>query len=109
MPDDDAPKSAYELAMARLRKKDKDEGVVEVFEPYELGEVSFHLGWTLHRAGPNTTGQPRKVHTIAYMDKDMPLHVSDHPDLKKECEAWVPGGKDGDPLIGPRTHLLYSK
>ena len=29
MPDDDAPKSAYELAMARLRKKDKDEGVVE--------------------------------------------------------------------------------
>jgi hypothetical protein len=26
---DDAPKSAYELAMARLRKKDKEEGVVE--------------------------------------------------------------------------------
>ncbi len=29
MPTDDAPKSAYELAMARLRKKDKDEGVEE--------------------------------------------------------------------------------
>ena len=27
MPKDDAPKSAYELAMERLRKKDKDEGV----------------------------------------------------------------------------------
>ena len=26
---DDAPKSAYELAMARLRKKDQEEGVVE--------------------------------------------------------------------------------
>ena len=26
---DDAPKSAYELAMERLRKKDKDEGVAE--------------------------------------------------------------------------------
>jgi len=26
---DDAPKSAYELAMARLRKKDEEEGVVE--------------------------------------------------------------------------------
>ena len=26
---DDAPKSAYELAMERLRKKDKDEGVEE--------------------------------------------------------------------------------
>jgi len=26
---DEAPKSAYELAMARLRKKDQEEGVVE--------------------------------------------------------------------------------
>jgi hypothetical protein len=29
MPKDDAPKSAYELAMERLRKKDRDEGVQE--------------------------------------------------------------------------------
>ena len=29
MAEDDAPKSAYELAMARLRKKDQEEGVVE--------------------------------------------------------------------------------
>lgn len=27
MPKDEAPKSAYELAMERLRKKDRDEGV----------------------------------------------------------------------------------
>jgi hypothetical protein len=29
MSDDDAPKSAYEIAMERLRKKDKEEGVEE--------------------------------------------------------------------------------
>jgi hypothetical protein len=29
MPDDDAPKSSYEIAMARLRQKDKAEGVEE--------------------------------------------------------------------------------
>ena len=29
MSDDSAPKSAYELAMARLRKKDADEGTVD--------------------------------------------------------------------------------
>ena len=29
MAEQDAPKSAYELAMARLQKKDKEEGVVE--------------------------------------------------------------------------------
>ena len=27
MPDDEAPKSSYELAMERLRKKDKDAGI----------------------------------------------------------------------------------
>jgi hypothetical protein len=29
MPDDDAPKSAYEIAMARLRRKDQEAGVEE--------------------------------------------------------------------------------
>ena len=29
MADQDAPKSAYEIAMARLQKKDKEEGVVD--------------------------------------------------------------------------------
>ena len=33
MPKDDAPKSAYELAMQRLRKKDRDEGVKEDSAP----------------------------------------------------------------------------
>ena len=33
MPKEDAPKSAYELAMERLRKKDRDEGVKEDSAP----------------------------------------------------------------------------
>lgn len=27
-------------------------------EPFELGDVSFHLGWTFHRAGPNVSATP---------------------------------------------------
>ena len=45
----------------------------EAVEPYASGEVSFHLGWTLHRAGPNTTTRPRRVHTVIYMDEAMRL------------------------------------
>ena len=41
--------------------------------PFDLGEVSFHYGYTFHRAGPNTTDQTRKIMTIIYMDKDMRL------------------------------------
>ena len=94
----------------QIKQMIKDEGVIEVFEPYELGEVSFHLGWTLHRAGPNTLAYPRKVHTIAYIERDMPLQVSDHPDLRKELDAWMPNGwKAGDIINGPRTPVLWER
>ncbi len=47
-----------------IRQAIQREDVIESFEPYALGEVSFHLAWTLHRAGPNMTDSARKVHTI---------------------------------------------
>ncbi|MFY7854927.1 MAG: phytanoyl-CoA dioxygenase family protein, partial [Rubrivivax sp.] len=41
--------------------------------PFDLGEVSFHLGWTFHKAGANTSANPRSVMTVIYMDADMRL------------------------------------
>lgn len=38
--------------------------------PFDLGEVSYHAGWTFHRAGPNVSDRPRKVMTMIYMDMD---------------------------------------
>ena len=40
---------------------------------FELGEVSFHLGWTFHKAGANRSGRPRSVMTVIYMDAQMRL------------------------------------
>jgi ectoine hydroxylase-related dioxygenase (phytanoyl-CoA dioxygenase family) len=37
-----------------------------VTEAMNLGDVSFHHGWTLHRADPNGTSQCREAHTIQY-------------------------------------------
>ena len=39
--------------------------------PFELGEVSYHSGWTYHRAGRNVSSKARKVMTIIYMDAEM--------------------------------------
>ena len=41
--------------------------------PSTSARVSFHLGWTFHKAGPNTSTQPRSVMTVIYMDADMRL------------------------------------
>ncbi len=53
--------------------------------PFELGEISYHAGWTFHRAGPNGSDRPRKVMTMIYIDKDQiitqprnPYQVADH-------------------------------
>ncbi|SFD56825.1 phytanoyl-CoA dioxygenase family protein [Spirosoma endophyticum] len=53
--------------------------------PFDLGEVSYHAGWTFHRAGPNVSNRPRGVMTMIYMDKDQVImqprnkyQVADH-------------------------------
>jgi len=91
----------------RIRDEIKRQGVVEVQEPFELGEVSFHYGWTLHRAGPNTTDQPRKVHTVIYMDKDMRLAEPKNGNQRADWEAWSPGTRIGQVMDSAKNPVLF--
>ena len=62
---------------------------------YALGDVSFHAGWTFHRAGANQTDQPRSVMTMIYMDADIrvadPVNAMQQSDLAQ----WLPGLQPG--------------
>jgi ectoine hydroxylase-related dioxygenase (phytanoyl-CoA dioxygenase family) len=80
-----------------------------VNEPFEIGEVSFHLGWTFHRAGSNSSMRPRSVMTIIYMDQDMRLKVSDSPAQRTDWTTWCPGAAPGELIRSPKNPLLYSK
>ncbi len=92
-----------------IREAIKKEGVVSSYEPYAAGEVSFHLGWTLHRAGPNTTDKPRKVHTIIYMDKDMTMQAPKNPNQENDAKTWSPGIEVGQVMDSPRNPILWEK
>jgi hypothetical protein len=92
-----------------IRQAIKEQGVIEVYEPYDLGEVSFHYGWTLHRAGPNTTDRPRKVHTIIYMDSQMRLAEPRSAIQKSDWDIWTPSTKIGEIMADPRNPVLYSR
>jgi len=94
---------------AIIQKEIRDQGVVEIVEPYELGDVSFHLGWTLHRAGPNSTDQPRKVHTVIYMDSNMRLAEPVNPNQILDYEKWTPSTAVGDVMDDPLNPVLYTK
>jgi hypothetical protein len=58
--------------------------------------VSFHSGWTFHRAGPNTTGEARRVMTIIYMDRDMRLASPQNENQVLDREAFCPGIAEGE-------------
>ena len=92
----------------QIREAIRADGLIEVFEPYDLGEVSFHLGWTLHRAGPNTSGQPRKVHTVIYMDQDMRLVAPKRKEHEADHRNFAPTAKVGQVIDDPKTPVLWT-
>jgi len=71
---DDAPKSAYELAMARLRKKDQEEGVVErsvteeqkaaIAEARRVCEARLAEREIMHRSQLVRVGDPEALEKI---------------------------------------------
>jgi ectoine hydroxylase-related dioxygenase (phytanoyl-CoA dioxygenase family) len=49
-----------------LEHGEEARGVPPEFVPVSPGDVVFHHGLTIHVAGPNTTPQMRRVHTVIY-------------------------------------------
>jgi ectoine hydroxylase-related dioxygenase (phytanoyl-CoA dioxygenase family) len=76
--------------------------------PFELGEVSYHYGWTFHRAGPNTSGATRKVMTIIYMDQDMRLAPPKNKYQQNDWDSWCPGAKIGEVVNTPLNPVIYT-
>jgi ectoine hydroxylase-related dioxygenase (phytanoyl-CoA dioxygenase family) len=78
-------------------------------EPFELGEMSFHAGWTFHRAGRNLTDRPREVMTVIYMDSEMRLAAPRNDNQQADWEAWCPGATVGDVIQSPLNPVLWSR
>ncbi len=75
--------------------------------PFELGEVSYHYGWTFHRASPNMTSRPRAVMTMIYMEDGIRLIEPQRKAHVNDWNAWLPGVKVGEPANSPLNPVLY--
>jgi ectoine hydroxylase-related dioxygenase (phytanoyl-CoA dioxygenase family) len=75
--------------------------------PFDLGEVSFHYGWTFHNAGANTSGSARKVMTMIYMDKDITLSMPRNKEQLVDWEKWCSLVKIGETVAGPLNPILF--
>ena len=78
-----------------------------VEEPFALGDVSFHAGWTFHRAGPNRTGRMRAVMTVIYMDAAMRLAAPKNANQQNDWDTWCPGAVVGETIATPLNPVLY--
>ena len=77
-------------------------------EPFDLGEVSFHFGWTFHRAGINTTPQMRGVITIIYFDQDAIVAQPKNKNQLNDLNTWLPDAKIGQVAATRLNPVLYT-
>lgn len=75
---------------------------------YALGDVSFHSGWTFHRAGANATDRPREVMTMIYMDENIHVTAPKNKNHVADLERWAPGLQAGETLASPLNPVIYS-
>ena len=75
--------------------------------PFDLGEVSYHYGWTFHRAGPNSTKLPRAVMTVIYMDEDIRVAEPKNEAQENDRRGLLPDCKPGDSTDTPLTPVMY--
>jgi len=75
--------------------------------PFELGEVSFHAGWTYHRAGANQSGKARGVMTMIYMDKDIKVVEPTNKYQVADWQTWLNSRPVGSVADGQLNPILY--
>jgi ectoine hydroxylase-related dioxygenase (phytanoyl-CoA dioxygenase family) len=80
-----------------------------VVDPFALGEVSFHLGWTFHRALANRSAAPRSVMTVIYMDAEMRLARPTNAARELDARTWFPGVEVGEPAATELNPVLYAR
>ncbi len=76
--------------------------------PFDLGEISFHLGWTFHRAGANAS-DPRRVMTMIYVDENIRLAEPRNKHQEYDRQTWCQGVEIGEILNGPLNPVLWSR
>ena len=92
---------------ARITENMARHGFAYECDAFESGDVSFHLGWTFHRAGPNVSKNPRSVMTIIYMDAGMKLSAPLNPAQCNDRDQWCPGAEVGRTIDTRKNPVIW--
>jgi ectoine hydroxylase-related dioxygenase (phytanoyl-CoA dioxygenase family) len=98
--DDSEREVARRLTLADLPV---DEGA------FDLGEVSFHSGWTFHRAGANHSPDMRAVMTVIYFADGTRVAAPANRNQQRDLDTWMPGVTVGAPAATELNPLLWAR
>jgi ectoine hydroxylase-related dioxygenase (phytanoyl-CoA dioxygenase family) len=73
------------------------------------GDATFHSGWTLHGAQPNTSPMMREVMTIIYFADGTRVAAPKSEGQRSDLNTWFHGLEPGDLAAGELNPLVYSK
>jgi hypothetical protein len=71
------------------------------------GDATFHYGWTLHGAPPNSTTRTREVMTIIWFADGTRVSALDNANRERDLARWLPGLKPGDLAVTEMNPLVY--
>jgi hypothetical protein len=104
-------------AHERARLEESDQGRIanalssfdESTEPYAVGDVSYHLGYTYHRSGCNSSKVPRNAFGIVYV-ADGALVTEPRGGQRIEMLShWSAGAKVGESLMSERNPIVFRR
>jgi ectoine hydroxylase-related dioxygenase (phytanoyl-CoA dioxygenase family) len=72
----------------------------------KAGDATFHLGGTIHSAGPNLSDRMREVMTIIYFSDGARVTKPNSEHQQADLDAWLDGKLPGELADGPLNPLL---
>lgn len=91
----------------KLQRSLKDNNYPLDESAFDLGEVSYHSGWTFHRAAPNVSDRPRGVMTVIYIEDGIKAIEPKTKHHRGDLASWMPGTNPGDVVASPLNPVLY--
>ncbi len=70
------------------------------------GDATFHGGWTLHKAGPNSSPITREVMTVIYFASDLTVQTPTNEQQRRDLARWLPGLVPGDPAASELNPIV---
>jgi ectoine hydroxylase-related dioxygenase (phytanoyl-CoA dioxygenase family) len=71
------------------------------------GDATFHAGWTLHRAAPNSSSMPRPVMTVIYFADGARVAPPTDDFQRLDLSLWLKGLAPGDLAATERNPRLW--